>query len=350
MSPSSGSPVLRSRLRFLLWLALPLALVWAMRGVTVQQVIAGLGELTAGELFVLAVVNLLVVLAFSGRWWALLRARDQPVPYLMLSGYRLAAFAISYFTPGTHLGGEPLQIHLLQRRHGVAAPAATASVVLDKAIELIANFAFLATGLTIVVRLGLHPGVSGLLLGIASLGLAVLPTVYLVAAWRGHRPASGILSRLGWDAGGPAWQRSVSRWATATETEVSAAARQSPAGLAAGVAFSILSWGLLLAEWALAMTFLQIDLTPAQIVAVVTAARLALFVPLPGAAGALEASLVLALTALGVGSAQALALAVLIRIRDVAFAAVGLWLGGWLSTPTGAETRSPSEAPDGRLG
>jgi uncharacterized protein (TIRG00374 family) len=329
-----------------LWLALPLALAWAMRGVTVRQVINGLRQLTAGELIVLAAVNLLVVLAFSGRWWVLLRARGQHLPYLALSGYRLAAFAVSYFTPGTHFGGEPLQVHLLQRRHAVPAPVATASVVLDKAIELIANFAFLAIGLAIVVRLGLQPAGSGLLLRIASLALAVLPTAYLVAAWRGHRPATWMLSRLGWDIGEAAWKRNVSRRAEATESEVSAAARHSPGGLAAGALFSILSWVLLLAEWALAMRFLEIGLTPSQIIAVVTAARLALFVPLPGAAGALEASLVLALTTLGVSSTQALSLAVVIRLRDIAFGAFGLWLGGWLSGAPAAGMRSPSQAPD----
>ena len=347
MSRSSSS---RFRLRLLLWIALPLALAWAMRGVSLRQVIDGLRELTAGELVVLGAVNLLVVLAFSGRWWALLRARGQHLPYLALSGYRLAAFAISYFTPGTHFGGEPLQVHLLQGRHGVTAPVATASVVLDKAIELIANFVFLAIGLAIVVRLGLQPVGSGLLLRIAALGLAVLPTVYLVAVWRGHRPATWVIARLGWEAGGAAWQRRLSRWIEATEAEVNTAARQSPAGLAAGAGFSIISWGLLLAEWALAMRFLEIDLTPAQVIAVVTAARLALFVPLPGAAGALEASLVLALTTLGISSAQALSLAVIIRIRDVAFGALGLWLGGWLSAAKAAKTRLPSEAPEGRLG
>jgi uncharacterized membrane protein YbhN (UPF0104 family) len=216
---------------------------------------------------------------------------------------------------------------------------ATASVVLDKAIELVANFAFLAIGLAIVVRLGLQRGGSGQMLRIASLGLAVLPTAYLVAAWRGLRPASWALARLRWDSSGVAWQRRLSHWAEATEAEVSAAARQSPAGLVAGVVFSIISWILLLGEWALAMRFLEIDLSPAQVIAVVTAARLALFVPLPGAAGALEASLVLALTTLGVGSGQALSLAVVIRLRDVAFGVFGLWLGGWLS---GGERRSSS--------
>src|SRR3972149_1917136 len=130
MSRPSSSRFQLSRLRLLLWIALPLALAWAMRGVTIRQVIDGLRELTAWELVVLGAGNLLVVRAFSGRWWALLRARGQHLPYLAVSGYRLAAFAVSYFTPGTHFGGEPLQIPLLQRRHAGTGSGATARAAL----------------------------------------------------------------------------------------------------------------------------------------------------------------------------------------------------------------------------
>jgi uncharacterized protein (TIRG00374 family) len=327
--------------RFLLWIALPLALAWAMRGVSVQQVLQGLRQLTLGEILALAAVNLLVVLAFSGRWWTLLRAQGHRLPYVSLSAYRLAAFAISYFTPGTHFGGEPLQVHLVHRRHGVPLPRATASVVLDKAIELIANFAFLAIGLATVVRLGVQPAGSTLVLRAASLALLVLPALYLAAVWRGHRPASLLLSRLDSGSDETSRRRRLVGWAKATEAEVGSAARGSPRGVLAAGAFTVLSWLLLLAEWGLALQFLDIHLTAAEVIAVVTAARLALFVPLPGAAGALEAGLVLSLTTLGVETSQALSLAVVIRVRDVAFGAVGLWLGGWLADRPGTAQPAP---------
>ena len=342
MTEAARPGIPRVRLRFLLWIALPLALAWAMRGVAVGQVIESLSQLSLAEAIVLAAVNLLVVLTFSGRWWVLLRARGCRIPYLRLSGYRLAAFSISYFTPGTHFGGEPLQVHLAHARHGVPLPVSTASVVLDKAIELIANFAFLAFGLSTVVRLGLNPGGTTLLLRAASLLLLVAPTAYLAAVWLGRRPATWLLSRLGWEAARPSWKGRLRRWAEASEAEVGIAARGSPGGLLAAGAFSLLSWILLLAEWALAMWFLDIRLTPAEVIAVVTAARLALFVPLPGAAGALEAGLILSLTTLGVTSAQALSLAVIIRLRDVAFGAVGLWLGGLYS---GGDARPDPAGP-----
>jgi uncharacterized protein (TIRG00374 family) len=328
-------------LRFLLWIALPLALAWAMRGVAVSQVLDALRELTLAEVLLLVGLNTLVVLTFSGRWWAVLRARGHRLPYMRLSGYRLAAFAISYFTPGTHFGGEPLQVHLVHRHHGVALPPATASVVLDKAIELIANFAFLAIGLATVVRIGLQPAGSTVVLRAASLLLLVLPAAYLAAVWHGFRPVSWTVGRLAAADGDGSWRPRLMRWARATEDEVGAAARGSPSGLALAAGFTILSWSLLLAEWALALRFLDINLTAAEVIAVVTAARLALFVPLPGAAGALEAGLVLALTTLGVEAAQALSLAVVIRVRDVAFGAVGLWLGGWLAADKRAGQSGP---------
>lgn len=97
--------------------------------------------------------------------------------------------------------------------------------------------------------------------------------------------------------------------------------------------FSVLSWVLLLGEWWLALRFLEIPLGAAETVAVVTAARLALFFPLPGAAGALEAALLFGLGRLGYNAAQAISVALVIRARDLAFGGFGLWLGGWLAAP-----------------
>jgi uncharacterized protein (TIRG00374 family) len=331
-------------LRYALWLALPLTLAWVLRDVSLDALVQSLQALSVGELLLLAAVNVLVVLAFSGRWWALLRARGQRIPYLRLSAYRLAAFAVSYFTPGTHFGGEPLQVHLVNRRHSLPVPIAAASVILDKTIEMIANFAFLAVGLAVVVRLGLQPVGSGVVLRAASLLLLVAPALYLVAAWRGKRPGTWLAARVGLRPEGTGWKAALARGLEESEREVATAAQQAPWGIVAGGAFSLLSWGLLLLEWAMALHFMEIALSGAEVVAVVTAARLALFVPLPGAAGALEASLLFALTELGASPAQALGVALIIRVRDLAFGALGLWLGGWLA---GGDLRGTPARPLG---
>lgn len=328
-------------LRYGLWLAVPLAIAWALREVSLADVGTALRELTLVELAAVAIVNVVVILTFSGRWWALLRGQGYRVPYLLTSAYRLAGFAVSYFTPGTQFGGEPLQVHLIRSRHQVPLPAATASVVLDKTTELASNFAFLAVGLATVVRLDLQPRATGFLLLAGALALAILPIVYLAAAWRGRNPATWVAGRLGLASSGEGLRARIHDWLLSSEREVGRAAREAPRGLLVAAVFSIVSWGLILLESGLAMRFLGMDVSPGEVVAVVTATRLALFVPLPGAAGALEASLLLALTTLGFTPAQALSLAVLVRVRDVVFGGLGLWSGGWLSgeAPTRAARR-----------
>ena len=61
---------------------------------------AVLRRLTAVEIVVLIAANALVLLALNGRWWVILKAQGHRLPYLELAGYRLAAFGLSYFTPG----------------------------------------------------------------------------------------------------------------------------------------------------------------------------------------------------------------------------------------------------------
>ena len=316
--------------RLLLWLALPVALAVAFRGVRLEEVGRTLSRLGPGPIVVLALVNLGVVAAFAARWWVLLAADGHRISYGLLTMYRLAAFAISYFTPGTQFGGEPLQVYFLQKRHGVPLATATASIVLDRVLELMANFAFLALGMAVVIRLRIYPEGTGLLLIAASVGLLVLPAAYLTAVFLGRRPGGWILGRLPLPSS-RAWVDRLRRFVHTAEGEAHRMARQRPIGIVGAVCASALTWGALLAEWWLATTYLGFALDPARLIAVVTATRLAFLVPVPGGLGALEASLILSLTALGYRVEQALGLALLIRVRDVAFGAVGLWLGGALA-------------------
>lgn len=137
----------------LFWLALAVGLLWVtLAAVPLDEVWARLSRLTAGQVLLLAAVNVLVLLTFSLRWWLLLFAQGYVLPYLSLVGYRLATFAVSYFTPGPHFGGEPLQVYLVTARHKVPVAASLTAVVLDKILEMLANFAFLAAGILVALR------------------------------------------------------------------------------------------------------------------------------------------------------------------------------------------------------
>ena len=97
-----------------------------------------------------------------------------------------------------------------------------------------------------------------------------------------------------------------------SEKQLTELCRKRPVALAAGIGFSLLSWLVLLGEYRLALSFLGIELDWTAVLVVVTAARLAILLPLPGGVGVLEASQILALSALGFtvaeGAAMGLAL------------------------------------------
>lgn len=176
--------ITRPRLRpiHLLWLIVPLLLWWALRGIRLSDVGAALRRLGPGQIAILVALNALTLLSFTGRWWLILRAQGYAIPYLTLTGYRVAAFGVSYFTPGPQFGGEPLQVYLPQRHHSVPGPAATAATALDKTLELLVNFAVLAAGLLWMAAEHILPELANVgIIGILLILLA-LPAGFLVAA------------------------------------------------------------------------------------------------------------------------------------------------------------------------
>ena len=106
-------------LRWLPWLLSAALLVGVIRLVPINEVAAALRQLRPAEIAALMVANGVVLLAITARWALLLRGQGYDVPFTALFGYRLAVFGLSYFTPGPHVGGEPLQLLLVEREQDV---------------------------------------------------------------------------------------------------------------------------------------------------------------------------------------------------------------------------------------
>jgi uncharacterized protein (TIRG00374 family) len=316
-----------------------LLLFWVLRNVSLREAWAVLTRLSPAQLLILAVANAGVLLTLSGRWWLILRAQGHPIPYLTLAGYRLAGFGVSYFTPGSQFGGEPLQVYLVQRRHQVPRSTAIAAVALDKSLELVGNFAFLTFGMVCVLQWQVFPGLAGRQAILLPLLLLSLPIGFLLAIWAGRHPVSGALqigSRIfsrRWSSGrgGSDRHRRAQRAQRAirdSEDQATRFCRDHPFTIVQGVSFSLLSWAAITVEYGLALHFLGQSITLAETITALTAARLAFLLPLPGGLGALEASQVLALGALGVNPSAGISLSLLIRARDIALGGLGLWWGG----------------------
>lgn len=293
-------------------------LVWSLRTVPLPETLGVFSQLRLWQIAVLIAVNLGIVVLFPLRWWLIVRAQGYNVPYLAMARYRLVGFAISYFTPGQHFGGEPAQVLYLRNRHKMPGAAALASVTLDRVIELVTNFAVLAAGVAILLASGVLTDLPLLQTLPLSLSLLLVPAGYLASVWSGARPLKRFTQRF--------THRLVEGLQNAEE-QLGRLAKEQPDLLFQGFLIAILVWAALIFEVWLSLLFLGLRLNLLDLTLVVVAARVALFVPTPGALGALEASQVLAMQSLGYPEAYGLSLALLIRARDVFFGLAGLLLG-----------------------
>ena len=103
-------------LRWLVWLGLPLVLLWLLRSSPLGEIRAILSSINPGRWLDLIAFNGLVMVccsAAAGGWRC--AARATTCLTWRSSATAWPAFAISYFTPGTQFGGEPLQVYTAQQ-------------------------------------------------------------------------------------------------------------------------------------------------------------------------------------------------------------------------------------------
>jgi uncharacterized protein (TIRG00374 family) len=332
------SPRRRASLRFLLViLGIAVLLALALRLAPLAGIWESLRRLSLWQVAALLLINAFVLICMTLRWWLVLRPENPRLPFLPLLGYRLSVFSLSYFTVGPQVGGEPLQVLYLRRDYGLSLARATASVIMDKLLELLGNFVFIGLGLCAVMRLGLiHAGPS--LSGLAWFLLAALlswPLVHIFLLSRRIHPVSAFLHLFFHRFRRQKWFRLV----VASERLISAFIRRHPSALFASLGASLLAWTGMAVEYVVMLNFLDLHLGLWQALAALTASLLAFLVPLPGGLGALEASQVLALGSLGYPAAPALALALLMRARDLFNGGLGLLLAARSFTRAPARSR-----------
>ncbi len=320
-------------LRIVPWIVALILLVWVLYAVPLADTWTAIQQLRWQQILLLVVLNGLILILLNGRWWIILRGHGQRIPFFSLLGYRLATFGVSYFTPGPHMGGEPLQVLLVEKEQGTPRTTAIAALSLDKSLELLVNFAFLLAGVIIIFRQRTLGDVVTVEATWFAAVLLILPASYLLAVWVGRAPLTWLLVailRLPFWTRMPNWNERLKQaqlTVHASEMQTTRFCRRSPLALALAFLVSIMGWLLMIGEFWLLVSFLSISLTPLQLITALTAARIAILLLLPGGLGVLEASQALAFGAMGLNPAIGISVSLLIRLRDVIVGVVGLWWG-----------------------
>lgn len=305
--------------RILVLLPIPL-LWWAIRQLPLEEVIVIFRGLNFPLVLLWLAINAGLLVVMNWRWWLILRVLGHPVSFFALTHYRLAAFAVSYFTPGPQFGGEPLQVLALRQRHQVTATTGTASVSLDRLLELIANFTFLVFGVILAITgawLSDHLRSIGLTI---SLGFLAFPLAYLVLMLVGKKPLTELITRIPESLSSSRLIQAIQ----GVERQMSRFCVEETGTVLIASLISLIVWVGLLGEYWLLTRILGLHLNLVQTVTALVAARLALLTPLPGGLGVMEASQILAFQTLGLTSSYGGAIAILIRMRDLFFGGFGL--------------------------
>ncbi len=331
-------PSLRALTSTILILVVLLLCWWTLRAIPLQAIWQTLRHLTPTTIAWLVLANLVVLITLAGRWWLFLYGQGYPISFVRLLGYRIAAFAVSYFTPGPHVGGEPLQVYLVSKYHGVPTAVSIAAVTLDKLLDLVINLAVLMAGVGLILQQQVLTDALSQRTLYVTLGMLCLPLLLLGALGRGRYPLSGLLTKLSRLCAARV-QRASTRlagWAqTIRQSEEQAIAlwRATPAIFLGACAISLLSWGALVGEFWYMTYALGLAVSFPQAITLLLAMRIAILLPMPAGLGVLEASLAMATAALGLSPAAGVSMGLLIRLRDVMVGIVGLWVGGSLFWP-----------------
>jgi uncharacterized protein (TIRG00374 family) len=311
------------RLRSVVVYSLLAALLYfALRNAPLTEIWAALRRLQGWQLLALLGLNVVIYSFITLRWWLIVRAEKKGVRFLPLLVARVAAFGVSYFTPGPQVGGEPVQVLYLQRNYGLTYVRAASTVVMDKLLEFLAGFVLLGFGLTAVIQAGIFSAnASGSLAALSGLVLLMLfPPIHIVLMFRGIYPVSAILRKFS--------NNKFVRFVAASERMAGTFCRRHPASLVSAIFASLLAAMGMVAEFFFITRFLGIQLTFWQTLSAWTAGWLSFLLPLPGGLGALEASQVFALGAFGVSAVSAIGVTLLIRARDLLIGGVGLLIAG----------------------
>lgn len=299
-------------------------LYWAWRDVSLGAVVSAIGRWGWFQWLLFTLLNLYILGAMCWRWSFILRRMGHPVGFDALIRYRVAANFLSYITPGPQFGGEPLQVRCLVTRHQVPAEAASASVVVDRLIELMGTLLFLLmAGMFVLPALMTDTG--ALLTGMTvMIGVALAVGILLYTIARGRAPLTRMAGSAARWTGKPKRAANLVAFLQAGESQASGILTDRLCGW---YAFGgLLQWSGFLAELWMIYAFMGAPLNISALLTVAVAARLAFLLPLPGGLGALEASQMLAFASLGGDPAVAAAACCIMRVRDLVMISTGAGL------------------------
>lgn len=303
------------------------AFVAVLTSVDWDVILASLREITPSRLLLFLMVTQIYFLTFNWRWQIIVRSHGYHPSFWQLYLYRLTGYTISTLTP-TQLGGEPARIYYLYENHGIPLREATASVYLDKLIEMMAFVAFVSSGIFVVSFTNLIP--ESILIPVALLMAGFL--LLGAYAFKKILDGSGFLTSLFQQFGLSRFKR-IRRWEYRllkvekligdflSHTDH----KTSTVPLLFFLSFA--GWSATILECYLLCSFFGIELSFLQSFLIGTIPMIAYLLPVPAGLGMYESAVIGLFNLLGLNTGVGFALVVMIRAKEVLYSCAGALYG-----------------------
>ena len=309
------------------------------------------GGLAAGLLarspapVLLAAFVVAVAVAYVGyalRWRIVLRGLGAQPSLLLLTTYRAAGQSLSSLLPSAKLGGEPLRAALLVRT-ALPGSSAIASVVVDRALEMVGSAPFALLYAALLLRRGV-PQLEGALVtvgtGAGALALGVALSI------RRLRRRAGLVTAMARSTGLDRLpfvreQMAVLGRAEDEATRLVEQPWRLVRALAVGAGVNL----VVIAEYYFLLASFGLPDHPLAVVAAIFATGAAHSLPVPAAVGALEGAQMWLFGILGYPPATGLAVGLAVRLRELVWVVPGLvYLAAGVLKQATAAARSPHRA------
>lgn len=138
---------------------------------------------------------LIYYIPYTMRFKTILESYGGKYNLFRLMKHSICAFAVSYLTPASRIGGEPVRIYLLNKECGVDYKRGTTAVILDKFVEILGSSLFGIIGLILLITLFEIPNYFKIIFGmLVFLSLTILFLFYKRSIER--KPTLSFLFRI----------------------------------------------------------------------------------------------------------------------------------------------------------
>ncbi|MDD9954145.1 MAG: lysylphosphatidylglycerol synthase transmembrane domain-containing protein [Candidatus Woesearchaeota archaeon] len=271
-------------------------------------------------LFFFLLTSVLIAIMLTYKWQLILHAQGHHIPYRRLFAYRMVGYSVSYLTPTTHVGSEPIRAYLLNR-DGIPLNDSLSNVIIDKSIELVTHIAFFFIGAMVIANSILVEKTTKYIVLSLSFAMMLLMGLFIagilsekqmfVAAFRFFR-----LHKIKKIA-------HIEENLQEIEEQIEYFYRHKRMYFRSIIVIILVLWVLMFFEYRFALLMLGHEATVVQIFLILTGVGIAYSIPIPAAMGVLELGQISAAKVLQLSTATGVALAFIIRARDLIWSVLG---------------------------